>query len=302
MREERSMSLKVFYDKNQVVDQPGHDSPSSGKPKLVLEEWQRRGLPIEICPVTPVNVEQIKLAHHPDFVDGILNNTLENGFSNKSEKVAASLPYTSGSFLSAARDALKTGTVACSPTSGFHHASHAKAEGFCTFNGLMISALTLKQEGLVERVGILDLDHHYGNGTADIIQRLGIDWITHYTIGAERLYFQQPAPQDPNMTQAEYWMTRLPSICRSYKDCDVVFFQAGGDLWEGDPYAWHGGLSVEQMAARDNIVFTSIKEQGIPCVWNLAGGYKRDEQGSIAPVLKLHNQTAEACCRIWNNA
>ncbi len=294
------MPLRVFYDEKQVVNQPGHDSPSSSKPKLVLEEWKSIGLPLEVCPVTPVTVEQIKLAHYPSFVDGILNNTTENGFGNKSEKVAASLPYTSGSFLSAARDALKTGTVACSPTSGFHHASYATAEGFCTFNGLMISALTLKQEGLVKRVGILDLDHHYANGTDDIIHQLDLDWLTHYTIAQECLRFHEPAPQDPEMTQAEFWVYRLPSICRLFKDCDIVFFQAGGDLWEGDPYAWYGGLSVHQMDVRDNTVFASMKEQGIPCVWNLAGGYKRDDHGTIAPVLRLHNQTAEACCRVYD--
>lgn len=294
------MPLRVFYDTKQVVNQPGHDSPSSGKPKMVLEEWKRIGIPIEICPVIPVTIAQLKLAHDPNFVDGILNCTINNGFNNKSDKVAASFPYTSGSFLSAAKDALKTKTVACSPTSGFHHATYNEAMGFCTLNGMMVSALSLKDEGLVNRVGILDLDHHYGNGTDDIIHKFSLDWITHYTIGAEQLHFKEPAPQDEFMTQAEYWMSRLPSICRMFHDCDILFYQAGGDLWEGDPYAWYGGLDVDQMATRDNIVFNAMKDQGIPCVWNLAGGYKRDDEGTINPVLRLHNQTAEACCRVYN--
>lgn len=293
------MALRVFYDERQVVNQPGHDSPSSGKPKLVVEEWQKIGLPVEICPVEPVKLEDFEAAHDPDFVQGILNCKLENGFGNKSQLIANSLYWTSGSALSAAKDVLQTGTVACSPTSGFHHATYDQCMGFCTFNGLMVTALHLKRKGLVNQVGILDLDHHYGNGTDDIIHNLQLDWVTHYTIGLEELRFHEPAPQDDSMTQAEYWMTRLPQICETFRGCDLLLYQAGGDLWENDPYAWYGGLDMDQMARRDDIVFSKMKEYGIPCVWNLAGGYRRDEKGTIAPILRIHNQTAEACCRIY---
>ena len=32
--------------------------------------------------------------------------------------------------------------------------------------------------------------------------------------------------------------------------------------------------------------------QGIPIAWNLAGGYQRDAEGSISPVLDIHRTTA----------
>lgn len=293
------MPLRVFYDERQVVDQPGHASPSSGKPKLVIEEWQKQGFPIEICPVQPVEKEDFERVHHPSFVSGILNGTIDNGFGNKSKLVADSLFWTSGSLLSAAKDTLKTGTVACSPTSGFHHGTYAKAMGFCTFNGLMVTAMSLINEGLATEVGILDLDHHYGNGTDDIIYTLQLDSITHYTIGGESLHFHETA-EGTHLTQADEWMNRLPQICRSFVNCDIVLYQAGGDLWEGDPYAWYGGLDVDQMRLRDRTVFESMRDMKIPVVWNLAGGYKRDEEGSIAPVLKLHNQTIEECCAAYS--
>ena len=57
------------------------------------------------------------------------------------------------SLLSAARGALSNGLVACSPTSGFHHAGYESGYGYCTFNGLMVCALALKAEGKVSRVG-----------------------------------------------------------------------------------------------------------------------------------------------------
>src|SRR6185436_4745019 len=41
-------------------------------------------------------------------------------------------------------------------------------EGFCTFNGLVVAADALMAAGEVTRVGIVDLDLHYGNGTASL--------------------------------------------------------------------------------------------------------------------------------------
>ena len=90
---------------------------------------------------------------------------MANGFGNRSAGVAASLAYTSGSMVAAAEHAVLHREVVCSPTSGFHHAEYGSAGGYCTFNGLMVTALALKDAGLVNRVAILDCDAHYGNGT-----------------------------------------------------------------------------------------------------------------------------------------
>ena len=289
--------MHVFYDERQVVDQPGHASPSSGKPREVLADWHATGLPVIIDPITPVTLNDFYRAHDKQYVDDILECRINNGFDNTSKEVAASLPYTTGSMLSAACWLLANKKqVAVSPTSGFHHAEYAKAQGFCTFNGLMITALSLKHENLVDTVGILDLDHHWGNGTDDIIDRLNIDWIKHYTIGEHRLPFKQLIN---GKTIAEYWMEKLPEICAQYEGCDILIYQAGADLWEKDPYAWGGGLSVAQLKERDRIVFTAMRDMGIPVVWNLAGGYVRDAAGSIRPVLDIHKNTAEVCCEIY---
>jgi len=58
-------------------------------------------------------------------------------------------------------------------------------------------------------------------------------------------------------------------------------------------------FTTEQMAQRDRIVFQYCKDMGIPVVWNLAGGYQRDEQGTIEPVLALHRQTMDICAQIY---
>eukprot|EP00878_Enallax_costatus_P026794 GHUV01028793.1.p1 GENE.GHUV01028793.1~~GHUV01028793.1.p1 ORF type:complete len:274 (+),score=37.05 GHUV01028793.1:447-1268(+) len=64
-----------------------------------------------------------------------------------------------------ARLALQHG-LACNTAGGTHHAFADSGSGFCILNDLAYTAHTLLQERAVERVLILDLDVHQGDGTA----------------------------------------------------------------------------------------------------------------------------------------
>jgi acetoin utilization deacetylase AcuC-like enzyme len=261
-------------------------SPSAGKPPLVVADWQARGLPIDLVEPPPVSVEQLCLAHDRAYVEDVLACRRANGFGTRDAEVAASLPYTTGSLLSAARDALANGAVACSPTSGFHHARHASGGGFCTFNGLVVTARVLLGEGAT-RIGILDCDEHYGDGTDEILGRLGRHRIRHVTAGEE---WQHPA-------QASDFLRELPRMVRGMKGCDVLLYQAGADPHIDDPLG--GWLTDAQLRERDRIVFRTARELGIPVAWNLAGGYQRDDDGGISPVLAIHRATMEACVETY---
>ena len=148
------------------------ESPSAGKPTKVVDAWSKTNIPLDIIEPTPVTAETLSLAHDPSYVRGILTGKIKNGFHNKSLAVAASLLFTNGAMLSAGREAVKNGMTAVAPCSGFHHAGFADAFEYCTFNGLMVTACALKQEGAVSRVGILDFDMHDGDGTQAIIEHL----------------------------------------------------------------------------------------------------------------------------------
>jgi acetoin utilization deacetylase AcuC-like enzyme len=160
-------------------------SPSAGKPREVVESWKQLGIALEFPRFDPASREQLCLAHAPAYVDGILSGQISNGFGNRSMAVANALPWTSGAMLAAARAAIANGRVAVAPVSGFHHARHGSASGFCTFNGLIVASRALQDRGRGARVGILDFDQHYGDGTDQILRHLGLQDIAHYTAGAE---------------------------------------------------------------------------------------------------------------------
>jgi acetoin utilization deacetylase AcuC-like enzyme len=271
-------ALPLFYTDRMVADSRSF-SPSAAKPRAVVASWSRLGVPLVVKEPAPVTHAQLCLAHDTQYVAGVLAGRLPNGFGNRSLEVAASLPYTSGAMLAAASEAIENGAVAVAPCSGFHHARHDCAGGYCTFNGLVVAAQVLREEGAARRVGILDFDQHYGDGTDDIIETLGLDFIEHYTAG--KLWGAR--------SQAAKFLGSIPRIMATMAGCGVILYQAGADPHVDDPLG--GWLTTAQLAKRDRLVFETARSMGVPIAWNLAGGYQERLRG----VLDIHDNTMIEC-------
>lgn len=271
--------MKIFYRPEQtVLGNVDALSPSAGKPAQVVASWLELDSTAEVIGFEPVTRDDLALAHDRSHVDGVLDLTRANGFCNTLAAVADSLPFTTGSLYAAARHAVTTRESAASPTSGFHHAGYDFCGGFCTFNGLMVAAQKLRRDDACGGIGILDLDCHYGNGTADIIDRLRLEYFVHYSFGGENV----------GRRNADVWLRELPEVLARFARCDLVLYQAGADPHVDDPLG--GVLTTEQLYERDRLVFKNMKEMGVPVVWNLAGGY----QQPIRKVLDIHDNTARA--------
>lgn len=277
--------IPIFYCDQMVADIASF-SPSAGKPREVMNSWRELGIPLTVKVPLPVTVDQFCLAHDRAYVEGVLACRINNGFGNKSRAVADSLPWTSGAMLSAAKYAVINGLVAVAPCSGFHHAGYLGSGGitFCSLNGLLTTAAVLLNEGIVKRVGILDLDMHWGDGSEDIIRELRLESrVLHYSAG-EKWY--QPS-------QAETFLQILPSIVESFAGCDVLLYQAGADPHIDDPLG--GWMTTAQLAERDKIVFETSRRFGLPICFNLAGGY----QTPLRRVLDIHDKTLRACAKAF---
>lgn len=287
--------IPVFYTPEMSATNAHSFAPSAAKPRQVVTAWRADldiAPEIEIVEFDPISRDTIAKAHDARYVADVLACRCDNGFGNRNSKVAASLPYTTGSMLEAARYVLSGSDsgpwIACSPSSGFHHAHHGSGGDYCTFNGLMITALAMKAAGLVERVLILDCDQHYGDGTQDIIETVGADWVTHVTHGGGR-----PGSYRNRSEMLAMIRQHVPA----FAERGLVLYQAGADCHVDDPLG--GFLSTEEMAERDRLVFSLAVRHRVPLVWNLAGGYQRDRRGTIEPVLRLHRQTMLACIDAW---
>src|SRR5947209_9378933 len=119
----------------------------------------------------PISIEDLRRVHTAGYINAIRagepRDLAESQNFPWTPQLFPSVCLTNGACLAAAREALRVG-VAAALASGFHHAHADHGEGFCTFNGLVVAAEALKCRSEVGKLAILDMDLHYGNGTASL--------------------------------------------------------------------------------------------------------------------------------------
>ncbi|MDX1660198.1 MAG: histone deacetylase [Gemmatimonadota bacterium] len=182
---------------------------------------------------------------------------------------------------------------------GFHHAFAGKAEGFCYLNDLAVAAATLLEEGAVERVTVIDVDVHQGNGTAAIFA--GDDRVFTMSIHQEDNYpikergdldvglvsWDRSRAGSPWVEDEAYLESLAPAVERSLEhDPELVLVQCGADPYRDDQL---GGLrlTLEGLKRRDETVFRACAERRIPWVVTFGGGYAFD----VADTVAIHLQT-----------
>ena len=70
---------------------------------------------------------------------------------------------TVGGALAAAKSVLEFG-IAGNLAGGTHHAHYDRGEGYCVFNDIAVATRYLKANHLANKIAIVDLDVHQGNG------------------------------------------------------------------------------------------------------------------------------------------
>jgi acetoin utilization deacetylase AcuC-like enzyme len=127
--------------------------------------------------ITPkiAQVEDLQLVHsrdHIELVNQVCNSgggLLDLGDTVVSEGTFRAARYAAGSALSAVDEVLNgrlRNAFALTRPPG-HHAGSDYAMGFCVFNNVSIAASYLATKGF-QRILILDIDAHHGNGTQEI--------------------------------------------------------------------------------------------------------------------------------------
>jgi acetoin utilization deacetylase AcuC-like enzyme len=119
---------------------------------------------------------QLGRVHRADFVDEILANVPETGWSRldadtvMSPASAEAALRAAGAACAAVDAVLTTGLrrAFCAVRPPGHHATPSNAMGFCLFNNVAVAAAQAMAVHGLTRVAIVDFDVHHGNGTQDI--------------------------------------------------------------------------------------------------------------------------------------
>src|SRR5881396_1750854 len=161
--------IKAFYHPAFAAPIGDHIMPM--RKFALVAEGLKSNPEVRVMEPAPVTEEELGLVHTPEYIravrTGIPRALAESQKFPWSPALFPSACLTNGGCVAAARQALRD-RVAAALASGFHHAHADHGEGFCTFNGLVVAADALKARGEVRSVSILDMDLHYGNGTASL--------------------------------------------------------------------------------------------------------------------------------------
>jgi acetoin utilization deacetylase AcuC-like enzyme len=269
---------------------------------------------VRLAEPAPVTEDDLRRVHTPEYIaavhSGLPRSLAESQKFPWSPELFPSVCLTNGACLAAARQARRDG-VAAALASGFHHAHADHGEGFCTFNGLVIAADALKSQGELETAAILDLDLHYGNGTAALaatrpyLRALSIYGSDYWENIAYRDVTVRRHQDGPNHFSAtlpaggdgahlrELLKRHLPTLLEAGKP-DLLLYQAGADPLRDDPYSPLTLRHID-LFERDWQVFEFAKSHSLPIAWVLAGGYTRD----IAKVVEVHLNTFRAAVRVF---
>ena len=252
----------------------------------------------------PCSVDTLKEVHSEDYILKIKNKTLEEklvkkiGFPLVDSVVRRSLVATGGTVL-ASKLALSFG-IACNTAGGSHHANYDEGAGFCVFNDVAVAAKYLTSRGLAQKILIVDLDVHQGNGCSDIFKNDSN--IFTFSMHSKVNYPPIKSTSDldielkQNMEDGEY----LDILEFNLKNLinyefDFVFYIAGVDIHKNDRLGkLH--ISDQGIEKRDQLVIRSFYQKKIPICGVLGGGYNKD----FDKLIELHSSLHKNCKKILN--
>jgi len=240
--------------------------------------------------------KEITRTHTPEYWNKLKTLSLDRkearaiGFPVRADLIDRGR-YIAHGTIDCARFALEHG-VSMNVAGGTHHSFADRGEGFCVFNDIAIAANHLIDNQLANKIMVIDLDVHQGNGTAKIFE----ERIDVYTISVhgEKNYPLRKEQSDldiglPDKTEDERYLSTIRDIVIPQIDIvkpDFVFYLSGVDILESDKL---GRLSVstEGCKERDRLILSKLYEAKIPCAISMGGGYSE----KIKVIIDAHANT-----------
>ena len=274
-----------------------------------LNHLEGTGL-IQILNSEPIDKATLLVAHDQDYVERFLSGSLESGEIRRiglEPWTDAFVPRTMrivGGAVEALTHVTRYGGIAGNMAGGTHHSHRSFGSGYCVFNDLAICALLARDKHGYERIAVLDLDVHQGDGTATILR--DEKSIITISVHGEKNFPFKKAVSDydfplPNGTGDEGYLGAVKeslAIVEAFSP-DILLFQAGVDALEFDAL---GNLEVSKngMKIRNDLVF-SFLDRRTPCIFFMGGGYSDPIKHTIDAFNDLFEAAAESNASYCNS-
>lgn len=237
--------------------------------------------------------EELLTTHCADYIHDVFSGGLDSrqqkriGFPWSPEFVKRVRASTGGT-LAAAREALSEGYSA-QLAGGTHHAHYDFGSGYCVFNDFAVTANVLLKEQLVNRIAIVDLDVHQGDGNASLLAD-NPDVFVFSMHGAKNFPSRKHQSDidielPDGCCDGDYLdhLARALPLVRQFMP-DLILYQAGVDGLGGDRLG-RLQLTHQGLIARDESVFTLASEIDVPIVHVLGGGYGEPIHATITAYV-----------------
>lgn len=290
--------IKIAFDQVYAHALPDNHRFPMLKYELIPEQLLHEGTCTEANFFKPGTcaTEIILQTHDKIYLDKLLYQQLtaseqrKIGFPQSPALIERELVITQGT-IDCALHALQNG-CALNIAGGTHHAFAERGEGFCLLNDQAIAANYLISQELSQKILIIDLDVHQGNGTAKLLENeprvftFSMHGLTNYPFHKEK------SDLDIGLldgTTSETYLTTLeealPKLIERVKP-DFAFYLAGVDILSTDKFG-KLKVSMEACKQRDVFVFSQLKNNNIPVAVTLGGGYSPD----IKTIVEAHCNT-----------
>jgi acetoin utilization deacetylase AcuC-like enzyme len=290
--------LKIAWDKSYILPLPvNHRFPMS-KYEVLPEQLLHEGTigASNLFSPGPIDERWILLTHDAEYWRKLQTLTLtpqearRTGFPITRALIDREVCIVNGT-LQNAMFALQFG-ISMNIAGGTHHAFTNKGEGFCLLNDIAIAANFLLHEQLVNRILVVDLDVHQGNGTAQIFRNeprvftFSMHGKSNYPLVKETSDLDVPLDDciedSAYLKILEKQLEKLLDIVQP----DFIFFQSGVDILKTDKLGrlW---VSREGCRDRDRMVLTLARKNKIPLVASMGGGYSED----FRDIIEAHANT-----------
>ncbi len=293
------MSVKLFYSPDYLYT--GTSLDTTNKAGWVADSLVRDPIPgVEVvAPTVEVTREMAVRVHCDAYVQAIWTGEPRdaadrNGVGRWTPDFARSRISATSGVVNAALEALETGGVAGSMSSGLHHARFDEGQGFCTLNGLVIAAVEARHRG-AGRVVIVDFDAHGGGGTASLIGANSALEQIDVSVNAFDGYESTRNSRYVLCRGGDYLDTVYQAL-KSVVDpasIDLILYNAGVDPHEDCATGGVPGIKSEVLAQRDQTVFDWARSWSVPVAFVFAGGYVGARM-SRECLVDLHRQTLSA--------